>query len=29
MRGSYERFEKWRASNDSTQMVTTNPDKIR
>ncbi len=26
IRGAYKRFEKWRASKDLTQMVTTNPD---
>jgi hypothetical protein len=26
IRGAYKRFEKLRASNDLTQMVTTNPD---
>jgi hypothetical protein len=26
MRGSYKRFKKFKASKDSTQMVTTNPD---
>ncbi len=26
IRGAYKRVEKWRASKDLTQMVTTNPD---
>ena len=29
IRGAYKRFEKWRASKDLTQMVTTNPDFLK